>query len=63
MHFKKKMSRKFTETEKWYLLSNADHIMSDKKFEIQKSDDLYKGKKQIILNAAEAKKILWKKVI
>ena len=32
MHLKKKMSRKFTETEKWYLLSNADHVMSYKKF-------------------------------
>ena len=32
--------------------------MSYKKFEIQKSDDLYKEKKQMILNAAEAKKIL-----
>ena len=35
------MFRKFTETEKWYLLSEKPHIMQFKKFEIEKPEDLY----------------------
>ena len=36
------MSKKFSETEKWYLLSNKDQIMSYRQYNIEKSDDLYK---------------------
>ena len=47
------MSRKFTKTELWYLLSNKNYIMSFKKFDIEKP---YRTKKQFILNEIPTKK-------
>ena len=38
------MSKKFSETEKWYLLSNKDQIMSYRQYNIEKSDNLSKKK-------------------
>ena len=48
------MSKKFTETEEWYLLSNKEQILSYKKFNFVKSDDLcnknnINNKKQLML--------------
>ena len=34
------MSKKITETEEWYLLSNKEQILSYKKFNFVKTDDL-----------------------
>ena len=36
------MRKIFSETEKWYLLSNKDQIMSYRQYNIEKSDDLHK---------------------
>ena len=52
------MSRKFTETEKCHLISNKHHIMSYKKFEIEKPDDLCKKKKIDIKCDPEEKDIV-----
>ena len=38
------MSKKFSETEKWYLLSNKDQIMSYEQYNFEKLDDLSKKK-------------------
>ena len=38
------MSKKFSETEKWYLLSNKNQIMSYRQNNIEKSGDLSKKK-------------------
>ena len=49
------MSKKFTETEEWYLLSNKEQILSYKKFSLAKPDDLcnknnnINNKKQLML--------------
>ena len=49
------MSKKFTETEEWYLLSNKEQILSYKKFNFVKPDDLcnknnnINNKKQLML--------------
>ena len=50
------MGRKFTKTELWYLLSNKNYIMSFKKFDIEKPYELYRTKKQFILNEIPTKK-------
>ena len=50
------MGRKFTKTELRYLLSNKNYIMSFKKFDIEKPHDLYRTKKQFILNEIPTKK-------
>ena len=55
------MNKKFTETEKWYLLSNIEQILSYKKFNFVKPDDLYNNnnnnnnnnKQLMLLNAAK----------
>ena len=36
------MSKNFSETEKWYLLSNKNQIMSYRQYNIEKSNDLSK---------------------
>ena len=38
------MSKKFSETKKWYLLSNKNQIMSYRQYNIDKSGDLSKKK-------------------
>ena len=49
------MSKKFSETEEWYLLSNKEQILSYKKFNFVKPDDLcnknnnINNKKQLML--------------
>ena len=49
------MSKKFTETEDWYLLSNKEQMLSYKKFNFVKPDDLcnknnnINNKKQLML--------------
>ena len=49
------MTKKFTETEEWYLLSNKEQILSNKKFNFVKPDDLgnknnnVNNKKQLML--------------
>ena len=56
-----KMSNKFTETEEWYLLSNKGQILSYKKFNFVKPDDLcnknnnINNKKQLMLLNATKK--------
>ena len=53
------MNKKFTETEKWYLLSNIEQILSNKKFNFVKPDDLCNNnnnnnnKQLMLLNAAK----------
>ena len=55
------MSKKFTETEEWYLLSNKGQILSYKKFTFVKPDDLcdknnnINNKKQLMLLNATKK--------
>ena len=55
------MSKKFTETEEWYLLSNKEQILSNKKFNFVKPDDLcnknnnINNKKQLMLLNATKK--------
>ena len=55
------MSKKFTETEEWYLLSNKEQILSYKKFNFIKPDDLcnknnnINNKKQLMLLNATKK--------
>ena len=44
------MSKKFSETEKWYLLSNKDQIMSYRQYNIEKSDNLSKKKLLMLIN-------------
>ena len=50
------MSKKFSEAEKWYLLSNKDQIMSYRQYNIEKSDDLSKKKLLMLIN--ETKKAI-----
>ena len=50
------MGKKFSETEKWYLLSNKDQIMSYRQYNIEKSDDLSKEKLLMLIN--ETKKAI-----
>ena len=40
------MLRKYTPTENYYKITNKNYIMSFKKFNIEKPDDLYKKKKK-----------------
>ena len=60
------MTKNYTETEKWYLLSNKEQILSNKKFNFVKPDNLcnknnnIKNKKQLMLLNA-IKKISLKK--
>ena len=44
------MSKKFSETEKWYLLSKKDQIMSYRQYNIEKSDNLSKKKLLMLIN-------------
>ena len=41
-----KMFRKYTSTENYYKITKKNYIMSYKKFNIEKPDDLYKKKKK-----------------
>ena len=49
------MKKKFSETEKWYLLSNKDQIISYLKYNEQKLDNLSTKKVLMLLN--ETKKV------
>ena len=44
------MSKKLSETGKWYLLSNKDQLMSYRQYNIEKSDDLSKKKPLMLIN-------------
>ena len=44
------MRKKISETEKWYLLSNKDQIMSYRQYNIEKSDNLSKKKLLMLIN-------------
>ena len=44
------MKKKFSETEKWYLLSNKDQIISYLKYNEQKLDNLSTKKVLMLLN-------------
>ena len=50
------MSNKFSETEKWCLLSNKDQIMLYRQCNIEKSDNLSKEKLLMLIN--ETKKAI-----
>ena len=50
------MRKKISETEKWYLLSNKDQIMSYRQYNIEKSDDL--SKKKLLMSINETKKAI-----
>ena len=50
------MRKIFSETEKWYLLSNKDQIMSYRQYNIEKSDNLSKKKLLMLIN--ETKKLI-----
>ena len=50
------MSKKFSETEKWNILSNKDQIMSYRQYNIEKSDNLSKKKLLMLIN--ETKKLI-----
>ena len=50
------MRKIFSETEKWYLLSNKDQIMSYRQYNIEKSDNLSKKKLLMLIN--ETKKAI-----
>ena len=50
------MSKKFSETKKWYLLSNKNQIMSYRQYNIDKSGDLSKKKLLMLIN--ETKKAI-----
>ena len=50
------MSKNFSETEKWYLLSNKNQIMSYRQYNIEKSGDLSKKKLLMLIN--ETKKAI-----
>ena len=49
------MNKKFTETEKWYLLSNIEQILSYKKFNFvnNNNNNNNNNKQLMLLNAAK----------